>query len=66
MSVYLSLLAGLLPLTFGVVSLACAIQDYRRARRDAEYRASVMVAEETRKLRAGQARAAARDWGMAA
>ena len=60
------LFAAVLLVAFGIIRMAGAICRYRRARLDAAYRAAVLVINARRELRAGQHRAAAREWGRAA
>ena len=62
----LAILAALSPLAYGLYRLASAIRSYRQRQDDAQHRAQSLVLTETRILRAGQARAAAREWGRAA
>lgn len=62
----LAILSGLAPLAYGLYRLAAAIRVYRQRQDDAQYRAQSLVLTQTRILRAGKARAAAREWGRAA
>lgn len=50
----------------GALRLLAAVDDYRLRRIDAAYRAAALVITERRILRAGQRRAAEREWGRAA
>ena len=63
---WLALVASAALIGFGAVRFASAIRAYRQRQDDARYRAASLVLTETRKLRAGQLRAAAREWGRAA
>lgn len=62
----LAFMAALAPLAYGLYRLASAIRSYRQRQYDAQHRAASLVLTQTRILRAGQARAAAREWGRAA
>ena len=62
----LSALGAAFSISFGVACLARAVRMNRLRRIDAAYRAASMVVTERAKLRAGQHRAAAAEWGREA
>ena len=60
------LIAVIVWTVFYAVRFEDAVYRYRMRQVDAQYRAASLVLTQTRILRAGQARAAAREWGRAA
>ena len=63
---WISLVSSAALIGFGIVRFVSAIRAYRVSKFDAQYRAASLVLTETRKLRAGQLRAGAREWGRVA
>lgn len=51
---------------FGLARMSSAIRAYRQRRSLADYRLTCIVSESIRQVRAGQHRAAEREWGSAA